>query len=136
MNYLDRNEFNFQPSEKVVEAIKNFKPETLCFYTRIYDQGKKSVISVRLSEIYHVPEEQVLLGYGGEEMLKNAIHAYKLIFPKAEGWGDVYMNIIKEVYDMCLDESSRLYMKSHPPVGGRWRSLKRRNEFTSDTEGT
>ena len=53
------------------------------------------------------------------------IHAYKLIFPKAEGWGDIYMNTIKEVYDMCLDESSRLYMKSHPPVGGRWRSLKR-----------
>jgi len=76
MNYLDRNEFNFEPSEKVVEAIRNFKPETLCFYTRIYDQGKKSVISVRLSEIYHVPEEQVLLGYGGEEMLKNAIHYF------------------------------------------------------------
>ena len=24
MNYLDRNEFNFEPSEKVIEAIKNF----------------------------------------------------------------------------------------------------------------
>ena len=68
MNYLDRNEFNFEPSEKVIEAIKNFDPRTLCFYTRIYDQGKKSVVSVRLSEIYGVPEEQVLLGYGGEEM--------------------------------------------------------------------
>ena len=76
MNYLDRNEFNFEPSEKVIEAIKNFDPRTLCFYTRIYDQGKKSVISVRLSEIYGVPEEQVLLGYGGEEMLKNAIHYF------------------------------------------------------------
>ena len=76
MNFLDRNEFNFEPSQKVIEAIKNFNPHTLCFYTRIYDQGKKSEISVRLSEIYHVPEEQVLLGYGGEEMLKNAIHYY------------------------------------------------------------
>lgn len=76
MNYLDRNEFNFEPSEKVVEAIKNFDPKTLCFYTRIYDQGKKSVISVRLSEIYGVPEAQVLLTYGGEDMLKNAIHYY------------------------------------------------------------
>ena len=76
MNYLDRNEFNFEPSQKVIEAIKNFDPHTLCFYTRIYDQGKKSVISVRLSEIYGVPEEQVLLGYGGEEMLKNAIHYF------------------------------------------------------------
>lgn len=63
------------------------------------------------------------------------IHAYKLIFPKAEGKGDVYMNTIKEVFDMCLYESSRLYMKRHSPVGGRWRSLKRHNKFTSDTEG-
>ncbi|MBR1664916.1 MAG: histidinol-phosphate aminotransferase family protein, partial [Bacteroidaceae bacterium] len=56
--------------------IKNFDPKELCFYTRIYDQGKKSVISVRVSEIYGVPEEQVLLGYGGEEILKNAIHYF------------------------------------------------------------
>lgn len=76
MNYLDRNEFNFKPSQKVVDAIKGFNPETLCFYTRIYDQGKKSEISVRVSEIYNVPEEQVLLGYGGEELLKNAIHYF------------------------------------------------------------
>ena len=76
MNFLDRNEFNVEPSEKVVEAIRNFDPKDLCFYTRIYDQGKKSVISVRLSEIYHVPEEQVLLTYGGEDMLKNAIHYF------------------------------------------------------------
>ncbi len=76
MNFLDRNEFNFQPSEKVIKAIKEFDPETLCFYTRIYDEGKKSVVTVRLSEIYNVPEEQILLGYGGEEMLKNAIHYF------------------------------------------------------------
>lgn len=41
MNYLDRNEFNFEPSQKVMDAIKNFDPKTLCFYTRIYDEGKK-----------------------------------------------------------------------------------------------
>ena len=55
MNFLDRNEFNFQPSQKVIEAVKNFDPQTLCFYTRIYDEGKKSVISVKLSEIYGIP---------------------------------------------------------------------------------
>lgn len=76
MNYLDRNEFNFQPSEKVLAAVKDFQAETLCFYTRIYDEGKKSVITVRLSEIYGIPEEQILLGYGGEEILKNAIHYF------------------------------------------------------------
>ena len=92
-NYLDRNEFNFEPSEKVVEAIRHFDPKTLCFYTRIYDQGKKSVISVRLSEIYGVPEEQVLLGYGGEDILKNAVHYYlmkgtntKILIPEFSWW--------------------------------------------------
>jgi len=98
MNYLDRNEFNFEPSQKVVEAIKSFDPKTLCFYTRIYDQGKKSVISVRLSEIYGVDESQVLLTYGGEDMLKNAIHYFlsansqtgtpntKILIPEFSWW--------------------------------------------------
>ena len=93
MNFLDRNEFNFEPSQKVVEAIKNFDPKTLCFYTRIYDEGKKSVISVRVSEIYNVPEEQVLLTYGGEDMLKNAIHYFlmlgdnkKILIPEFSWW--------------------------------------------------
>lgn len=76
MIYLDRNEFNFKPSQKVIDAIKGFDPETLCFYTRIYDEGKKSVVSVRLSEIYGIPEQQVLIGYGGEDILKNAVHYY------------------------------------------------------------
>ena len=76
MIYLDRNEFNFKPSQKVIDTIKNFDPETLCFYTRIYDEGKKSVVSVRLSEIYGVPEQQVLIGYGGEDILKNTVHYY------------------------------------------------------------
>lgn len=89
MNFLDRNEFNFEPSEKVVEAIRSFDPKDLCFYTRIYDQGKKSVISVRLSQIYHVPEEQVLLTYGGEDMLKNAIHYFLSInSQRGEGASD------------------------------------------------
>ena len=27
MNYLDRNEFNYAPSQEVVEALKNFDPK-------------------------------------------------------------------------------------------------------------
>ena len=50
MNYLDRNEFNYAPSQEVVEALKNFDINKLCFYTRIYDEGKKSILSVYLSE--------------------------------------------------------------------------------------
>ena len=101
MNFLDRNEFNFEPSQKVIEAIKNFDPKDLCFYTRIYDQGKKSVISVRVSEIYGVPEEQVLLTYGGEDMLKNAIHYFlmksdnkKILIPEFSWW--YYNKVVQE----------------------------------------
>ena len=93
MNFLDRNEFNFEPSQKVKDAIKNFDPKDLCFYTRIYDQGKKSVVSVRVSEVYGVPEEQVLLAYGGEDILKNSIHYFltkgdnrKILIPEFSWW--------------------------------------------------
>ena len=48
LNYLDRNEFNFEPSEEVKETLKKFDYGKLCFYTRIYDQGKKSIFSVHL----------------------------------------------------------------------------------------
>ena len=102
MNFLDRNEFNFQPSQKVVDAIKSFNPLDLCFYTRIYDEGKKSVVSVRLSEIYGVPEEQVLLGYGGEDILKNTVHYYltkgnnkTILIPQFSWW--YYNSIAAEV---------------------------------------
>lgn len=102
MNFLDRNEFNFEPSQKVINTIKNFDPKELCFYTRIYDEGKKSVVSVRLSEIYGVPEEQVLLGYGGEEILKNTVHYYltkgnnkTILIPQFSWW--YYSSIAAEV---------------------------------------
>lgn len=47
MNYLDRNEFNFKPSQLVVDTIKNFDLSKFAFYTRIYDQGRK--VSFRCS---------------------------------------------------------------------------------------
>lgn len=104
MNFLDRNEFNFSPSAKVLEAIKNFNPDKLCFYTRIYDEGKKSIVSVFLSELYDVDEKQVLLGYGGEDILKNTVHYFlseadgnkKMLVPEYSWW---YYNSIADEVD-------------------------------------
>lgn len=134
MNYLDRNEFNFQPSPKVIEAVKNFNPEQLCFYTRIYDEGKKSVVSVRLSEIYGVPEKQVLIGYGGEDILKNAVHYYltagggnSIMIPEFSWWyynriaaecgGETKMYPLYEADDTFrydVDELIALTKQNHP----------------------
>lgn len=74
--FLDRNEFNFRPSPLVEDALRNFDVEKLCFYTRIYDEGKKSIFSVYLSDLYGVPEPQVLLGYGAEDLLKQTVHFF------------------------------------------------------------
>lgn len=102
MNFLDRNEFNFEPSQKVIEAVRNFDPATLCFYTRIYDEGKKSIVTVRLSEMYNVPEDRVLMAYGGEEILKSAIHYYltkgdnrTILIPQFSWW--YYNRVASEV---------------------------------------
>jgi len=106
--FLDRNEFNFEPSEEVIQAIKNFDIKKLCFYTRIYDEGKKSVFSVFLSEIYQIDENQVLLGYGGEDILKQAVHYYLteedgnkcILIPKFSWW--YYKSIADEVNGKTL----------------------------------
>lgn len=94
LNFLDRNEFNYSPSKEVVEALKNFDINKLCFYTRIYDEGKKSILSVFLSELYDIDETQVLLGYGGEDILKQAVHYFlteedgnkTMLIPKFSWW--------------------------------------------------
>lgn len=103
INYLDRNEFNFEPSEEVRNAIKNFDLNKFCFYTRIYDQGKKSIFSVFLSEMYGIDENRVLLGYGAEDLLKMVVHYFltdgdgnkTMIIPQFSWW--YYKSIADEV---------------------------------------
>ena len=108
MNFLDRNEFNFAPSPLVVETLKNFPAEKLCFYTRIYDEGKKSIFSVYLAEQYGIDESRVMLGYGGEDILKQAVHYYlsldegnkKMLVPKFSWW--YYKSIADEINGITM----------------------------------
>jgi histidinol-phosphate aminotransferase len=108
MNFLDRNEFNFAPSKEVVEALRSFDVNKLCFYTRIYDEGKKSIFSVYLAEQYGIDESQVLLGYGGEDILKQTVHYFltetpgknTMLIPKFSWW--YYKSIADEVKGRTL----------------------------------
>lgn len=108
LNYLDRNEFNFEPSDEVINTIKNFDLKKFCFYTRIYDEGKKSIFSVYLSELYNIDEQQVLLGYGAEDLLKMAVHYFltskdgnkTMLIPKFSWW--YYKSIADEVEGRTL----------------------------------
>jgi histidinol-phosphate aminotransferase len=107
MNYLDRNEFNFEPSEEVKAALRNFDYRKLCFYTRIYDEGKKSIFSVYLSELYDIDERQIILGYGAEDLLKKTVHYFltlggskTMLIPKFSWW--YYKSIADEVHGTTL----------------------------------
>ena len=101
--YLDRNEYNYGPAPEVGEVLKNFDPNKLCFYTRIYDEGKKSILSDYLSQVYDIPEKQIILGYGGEDILKQVVHCFlagkekqkTLLIPKFSWW--YYKSIADEV---------------------------------------
>lgn len=108
LNYLDRNEFNFEPSKEVEDAVRNFDIKKLCFYTRIYDEGKKSIFSVFLSQMYGIDEPQVLIGYGAEDLLKMAVHYFltmpggnkTMLIPKFSWW--YYKSIADEVSGRTL----------------------------------
>lgn len=103
LNYLDRNEFNFEPAPEVEDIIKNFDVKNLCFYTRIFGEGKKSVFSEYLSAEYGIDEKQVLLGYGGEDILKQVVHFFlteedgnkTMLIPNYSWW--YYRSIANEV---------------------------------------
>ena len=108
LNYLDRNEFNFTPSQEVIDAIDNFDKRKLAFYTRIYDKGKKSIFSEFLSDLYNINEKQIILGYGAEDLLKMAVHFFltqedgnKIMFiPKFSWW--YYKSIADEVNGVTI----------------------------------
>jgi histidinol-phosphate aminotransferase len=106
--FLDRNEYNYGPAPEIGEILKNFDPNLLCFYTRIYDEGKKSILSDYIANLYGVPENQVILGYGGEDILKQVVHCFltgsdrqkTLLIPKFSWW--YYRSIADEVNGRTL----------------------------------
>ena len=108
INYLDRNEFNFEPAPEVEDVIKNFDVKKLCFYTRVFGEGKKSIFSEYLSSEYGLDEKQVLLGYGGEDILKQAVHFFlteedgnkTMLIPAYSWW--YYRSIANEVNGKSL----------------------------------
>ena len=134
LNYLDRNEFNFEPSKEVVEAFKNFDINKLAFYTRIYDEGKKSIFSVYLSQLYDVDEHQVMVGYGAEDLLKKTVHYfltkgknrtmlipkfswwyYKSIADEVEGNTELYpMYELEDTFSYNIDELEALVREKNP----------------------
>jgi histidinol-phosphate aminotransferase len=98
--YLDRNENNYGPSPACFEVIRRANLSMLSFYTKAHTRGVKGALSERLARDFEVPEERVLLGYGAEDLLKQAIQCYlpageKLMVPAYSWW--YYKAIASEV---------------------------------------
>lgn len=89
--YLDRNENNYGPAPLCFEVLKNADSSKLSCYTKSFSSGVKSILSERLAKEVNLPESRVLLGYGAEDLLKQAILCYlnkdeKLLIPSYSWW--------------------------------------------------
>lgn len=89
--FLDRNENNYGPAPKCFDVLKNADLTKISWYTRAYQYGYKSILSKKISEMLDYPEDQVILGYGAEDLLKQTVQCYlskndKLMIPSYSWW--------------------------------------------------
>lgn len=98
--FLDRNENLYGPAPKCFEVLRNLTLNELSLYSREYQRGVKSALSERLAAEHGIPEEQILLSEGSEDMLKQAVHCYlgpgeKILCPDQSWW--YYRSVAAEV---------------------------------------
>lgn len=100
MLYLDRNENHFGAAPDCVTVLHNANAETLGMYSRDYLRGVKSQLSETLAKQLTIPERNLLLSYGSEDMLKQIVHCYlssgkTMMIPQLSWW------YYKSVADEC-----------------------------------
>lgn len=100
ITYLDRNENQYGPAPACFDALRGDNFKNLSEYSRDFSRGVKSSLSERLANVFGVAEKNVLLGYGAEDILKQAIHCYvhsgdKIMIPSYSWW--YYKKISDEV---------------------------------------
>jgi len=98
--YLDRNENQYGPAPACFEALKNIDSIELYEYSRDFSRGVKSRLSERLAKDFGIDEKNVMVGFGGEDILKQAVHCYihkgdKIMIPAYSWW--YYKKISDEV---------------------------------------
>src|SRR4051812_38829161 len=89
--YLDRNESQYGPAPACFDALKSDNFKNLSEYSRDFARGVKSSLTERLGKDFGIAEKNILLGYGGEDILKQAVHCYlnpgdKIMIPSYSWW--------------------------------------------------
>ncbi|MDT8324096.1 MAG: histidinol-phosphate transaminase [Bacteroidota bacterium] len=98
--YFDRNENQYGPAPACFEALRSVGIEQMSFYSRDFVRGVKSPLSERLAADFGVKEKEILLGYGGEDLLKQTVHCFlgageRIMIPSHSWW--YYKTIADEV---------------------------------------
>jgi len=98
--YLDRNENQYGPAPACFKALRDPDFKLLSEYSRDFSRGVKSCLSARLAAEFNVSEKNIVLGFGGEDILKQAVHCYihkgdKIMIPSFSWW--YYKKIADEV---------------------------------------
>jgi histidinol-phosphate aminotransferase len=103
---LDRNENQYGPAPGCLDVLRETKLQELSLYSRDYERKVKSKLSQRLAEDLNLPEDCILLSYGSEDMLKQAIHCYlkpgeKILIPDFSWW--YYKSVASEVDGQSIE---------------------------------
>ena len=98
--YLDRNENYYGPAPACFDILKNADISKISCYSKSFTKGSKSILAARLAEEFDLPENRIVLGYGAEDILKQAVQCYlsngaKLLVPTYSWW--YYKAIADEV---------------------------------------
>ncbi len=97
--YLDRNENQYGPAPACIDVLNNIDKVELFEYSRDFSRGVKSRLTVRLSNDFGIAEKNVMVGFGGEDILKQIVHCYldkgdKIMLPAYSWW--YYKKIAEE----------------------------------------
>ncbi|MFZ1255226.1 MAG: aminotransferase class I/II-fold pyridoxal phosphate-dependent enzyme [Saprospiraceae bacterium] len=106
ITYLDRNEHQYGPAPACFEALHKIDSVMLSEYSRDHAFGYKSPITKRLSDDLGIDEKDIMLGFGGEDILKQAVHCYihkndKILIPTYSWW--YYKKIVDEVEGIKIE---------------------------------
>ncbi len=132
--YLDRNENLYGPAPKCYEVLRSMSLNEMSAYSRDFTRGVKSSLSERIAGALKVPESQVLLGEGSEDLLKQAVHCYvgpgeKVLCPAQSWW--YYRTLASEVggttityslkegpdrFSFDIENLAAIYQKESPRV--------------------
>ncbi len=104
--YLDRNENQFGPAPECFTILRRATKDELSSYSRDFARGVKSVLSETLASEYDIPEPNILLSYGSEDMLKQIVHCYLgkdeiIMIPQHSWW--YYKSVAKEVSGRVIE---------------------------------